>query len=127
MKKFALPILFAVMSCCAFAASTHAEGLTHFPEQSLMDLTLIETNPELGSFSFVNQSGEVSEGVIGDFVGIENVKIVEVYDIEIIAVTYEKYVAKLWDGTYETRTRTNTHLIPKARVLQGRGGGKGVR
>ena len=124
MMKNILLYFLAVICLNAPGVTALAEDLILFPEQSLMDLTLITTNPELGSFTFVNQSGEVSDGTTGDYVGVENVKIKEVYDIEIIAVTYEEYEAQLWDGTYETRTRTNTHLIPKARILPG---GKGVR
>ncbi len=101
------------------AASSFAEGLLLFPDRDLVDLVLIETDPETGSFRFMDELGEVQDGTIGDLISVQELTVVEVLDITIIAASYEEYD---WYGT--TRIRTNTVKIPKARTFEG---GKGVR
>jgi len=96
-----------------------AEGLLLFSNQNLEELTLITTDVEIGSFSFFDNYGEVQDGTVGDLIGIQGAKVLEVHEISIVVATYEEYE---WYGT--TRIRTNTQTIPKARTLEG---GKGVR
>lgn len=101
-----------------------ADEIILFPDQSLLDLTLIETDPESGSFSFLDNYGELHEGRLGDYIGVEEAKVSEVHDISIVVETYEEYEANNWDGTIITLTRTNSQTIPKARIMQGGKGGR---
>ena len=101
-----------------------AEALLLFPDQNLEELTLTTTNPESGAFIFYDKYGEVKEGVIGDYIGIEVAKVSEVHTESITVVTSEEYEGNNWDGTSVTLTRVVSHTIPRARVMQG---GKGTR
>jgi hypothetical protein len=110
-------VLFFVFAGSATLA--YAEGQTIFPNQDLQELTLIATDPESGSFSFMDRSGGVQQGFVGDFVARQEVTVIEVQDLAVVAATYEEY-----DLYGSTAIRTNLQTIPKARNL---GGGKGVR
>lgn len=101
-----------------------AEALLLFPDQNLEELTLTTTNPESGAFIFYDNYGEVQEGVVGDYIGIEVAKVSQVHTESITVVTYEEYEGNNWDGTSVTLTRIVSHTIPRARVMQG---GKGTR
>lgn len=118
MKKHLFFLVLLTVSII-FTESSSAEGLSLFPDRNLVELVLIDTDPETGSFSFIDESGMIQDGTIGDFVGVEGLTVIEVWDIQIIAASYEEYD---WYGT--TQTRTNTINIPKARIIKG---GKGVR
>ncbi len=119
LRTFVSLLIFTGISSFAFA-----EGMILFPDQSLMDLTLVETEPETGSFGFLDRYGELHDGSIGDLIGIEEVIVLEVHDISIVVVSYEEYEGQNWDGSEITRTRTNVQTISRARIMEG---GKGVR
>lgn len=118
MKRRILLLILLILTVKVTAFS-FAEGLILFPDRDLRELVLLETDPETGSFSFIDESGELQDGSIGDLVSVQQLTIVEVLEIQIIAATYEEYD---WYGT--PRIRTNTVNIPKARIFSG---GKGVR
>lgn len=114
-----LVFFFLLYTFVMVAETSFAEGKLLFPDRYLTELVLIETDPETGSFSFIDDSGEIQDGAIGDLVSVKELTVVEVLDIQIIAASYEEYD---WYGT--TRTRTNTINIPKARIFEV---GKGIR
>lgn len=118
MKKHLFFLILLTVSFM-FREPLSAEGLSLFHDRNLAELVLIYTDPEAGSFAFMDESGVVQYGIIGDLIGVEGLTVTEVLSIQIIAVSYEEYD---WYGT--TRTRTNTINIPKARIIKG---GKGVR
>ena len=124
MNKLLLSTLVSFLIFAGITSFAFAEELFLFANQNLMDLTLVATDPENGTFSFLDKTGEMQEGIIGDVIGIEEAKVHEVLDLSIVVVTYEEYEGQNWDDTSITRTRTNVHTIPMARMLKG---GKGVR
>lgn len=124
MNKLLLRIFVSLLIFTGISSFAFAEGMILFPDQNLMDLTLVETEPETGSFSFLDRYGELHDGSTGDLIGIEEVIVLEVHDMSIVVVSYEEYEGHDWDGSSITRTRTNVQTIPRARILEG---GKGVR
>lgn len=118
MKQHILFLTF--LSVTLFITNSYAAEQIHlFSGRDLQELALIETNSDLGTFSFIDSSNEIQQGIIGDLIGIEGLTVVEVHDVSITAASYEEYD---WYGT--TRMRTNTIKIPKARIFDG---GKGIR
>ncbi len=124
MNKLFVNTLAFLMIVTGIASSAVAEEMILFPDQNLMDLTLIATDLENGSFSFLDRSGELQDGKLGDLVGIEEARVLEIRDIAVVAATYEEYEGYDWDGSTITRTRTNLQIIPRARIMEG---GKGIR
>ena len=124
MNKIFASILLSLVLSLWVPFSIFAEEIILFPGKNLVDLTLIATDPENGSFSFLDNNGESQEGRIGDFIGAEEARVSEVHGISVVVVTYEEYEGDNWDGTSITLTRTNSQTIPMARIIEGR---KGVR
>jgi len=124
MNKLLLSTFVSFLIFTGISSFAFAEGMILFPDQNLMDLTLVETEPETGSFSFLDKYGEFHDGSTGDLIGIEEVIVLEVRDISIVVVSYEDYEGHDWDGSEITRTRANVQTIPRARIMEG---GKGVR
>lgn len=124
MNKLLLSTIVSFLIFTGISSFAFAEGMILFPDQSLMDLTLVETEPESGSFSFLDKYGELYDGSIGDLIGVEEVIVLEVHDISVVVVSYEEYEGQNWDGSSITRIRTNVQTIPRARIMEG---GKGVR
>ena len=124
MNKLLLSTLVSLLIFAGISSSAFAEGMILFPDQSLMDLTLVDTEPETGFFSFLDRYGELHDGSTGDLIGIEEVIVLEVHDISIVVVSYEEYEGYDWDGSEIIRTRTNVQTISRARMMEG---GKGVR
>ncbi len=116
-------LFLSILLCCAtisgIVSSVSAEQMLLFPGQNLKKLILIATDPEQGSFTFLDKYGEEQYGIIGDLIGTEEVEVVKLDNITVTVKFDEEYETRSQDGSSLIRTRTVLQRILMRIALEG--------
>lgn len=122
MKRLSIIIL--LICGLLFQTVAFANEFSVFPEENLVDLTLIATDPESGSFTIMNKAEEVINGFAGDLIGADGHIVFEVSEryitVEIVEIID-------WNGEEFERPILRMKL-PLAYTIEGpKGVSKGVQ
>ncbi len=115
MKRFCVVVL--VLYGVVLSTALYAIDLSLFPNDSLSDLTLIETDTERSEFVMMNKEGEETNGSIGDIVGREKAKVIEIHELFVVVETRKVVI----DSYGWERERVNHMRLSLAYGFEGKG------